>query len=274
MQRVGRAETAKCTSREDIFADAIIAIRFVVREEGGFRIIFRQPSGTDDDRAPKSLREMLMSAVEHSLTERMNIAKQLARAVSYIHSLGFVHKNIRPETIIGFWIEQQKGSLESVFLTGFSQFRAEHNATGKLGDAAWEKNLYRHPERQGMHPEEDYVMQHDIYSLGVCLLELGLWTSFAAYDSEEKASRGKMLSLMTEATDPKSAEDSKKMLVAVARRQLPSRMGDRYCGIVVNCLTCLDQDNEDFADESEFQDESGIQLGVRYMEKVSPSLCS
>ena len=29
-------------------------------------------------------------------------------------------------------------------------------------------------ERQGVHPEEQLVMQHDIYSLGVCLLEIGL----------------------------------------------------------------------------------------------------
>jgi len=34
-------------------------------------------------------------------------------------------------------------------------------------------------------------------------------------------------------------------------------------------LTCLDQDNEDFGDDSEFQDEDGVLVGVRYIEKVS-----
>jgi hypothetical protein len=27
-------------------------------------------------------------------------------------------------------------------------------------------------------------MQHDIYSLGMCLLEIGLWGSFLAYDGK------------------------------------------------------------------------------------------
>jgi hypothetical protein len=31
-------------------------------------------------------------------------------------------------------------------------------------------------------------MQHDIYSLGVVLLEIGLWTSFALYDLKEESS--------------------------------------------------------------------------------------
>ncbi len=31
-------------------------------------------------------------------------------------------------------------------------------------------------------------MQHDIYSLGVVLLEIGLWTSFVEYDKAQKPS--------------------------------------------------------------------------------------
>jgi hypothetical protein len=45
-------------------------------------------------------------------------------------------------------------------------------------------------------------------------------------------------------------------------------MGDKYSGVVVHCLTCLDDDNKDFGDKSEFEDEDGIAIGVRYIEKV------
>ena len=238
---------------------------FIKREESGFSFILRFPQQAENSQLPRSLRQMLMFATEHSLTERMNLAKQLARAVSYIHSLGFVHKNIRPETIIGFRMDGQSVNLESVFLTGFGHFRAEDGATGLLGDAKWETNLYRHPDRQGLHPEEEYVMQHDIYSLGVCLLEVGLWKSFVEYDAEEKPIRANVLGLLT---DPQGPADLKSSLLLLARNQLPSRMGDRYRNIVVNCLTCLDDDNADFADQSHFQDEAGIQIGVRYIEKV------
>ena len=110
------------------------------------------------------------------------------------------------------------------------------------------------------------LVEHDIYSLGVCLLEIGLWTSFVAYDAEENPSRGEILNA---GEDSQSPTDLKSALVSMAREQLPSRMGDRYCSIVINCLTCLDEDNADFADEAQFQDESGILIGVKYIEKVS-----
>jgi hypothetical protein len=48
----------------------------------------------------------------------------------------------------------------------------------------------------------------------------------------------------------------------------PKGMGERYEEIVVNCLTCLDQDNTDFGDQSDFEDMDGVVVGVRYIEKV------
>ena len=41
--------------------------------------------------------------------------------------------------------------------------------------------LYQHPERQGSpghYPEKEYEGRHDIYSLGVVILELLLWRPF------------------------------------------------------------------------------------------------
>jgi hypothetical protein len=35
-------------------------------------------------------------------------------------------------------------------------------------------NVYRHPDRQGV-PNSSHQKEHDIYSYGVLLLELGLW---------------------------------------------------------------------------------------------------
>ena len=54
-----------------------------------------------------------------------------------------------------------------MFLVGFGQLRMEHGVTQRVGDNSWEKNLYRRPTQQQVHLEEDYVMQHDTYSLGV-----------------------------------------------------------------------------------------------------------
>jgi hypothetical protein len=53
----------------------------------------------------------------------------------------------------------------------------------------------------------------------------------------------------------------------LARTKLPRRTGTKYAEIVEACLTCLDDDNIDFGDESEFVDEDGILVGVDILEK-------
>jgi hypothetical protein len=66
----------------------------------------------------------------------------------------------------------------------------------------------------------------------------------------------------------------KRELVSLAEAQLPRRMGSVYTNVVLSCLTCLDSNNQGFGDESNFMDEDGILVGVRYIEKVmllSPS---
>ena len=60
----------------------------------------------------------------------------------------------------------------------------------------------------------------------------------------------------------------KNHLISLARSVLPTRMGTKYAKIAETCLTCLDENNEDFGNELEFQDEDGILVNVRYIEKV------
>lgn len=129
---------------------------------------------------PSSLRGLLLdSGFVPSLSAIVRIARQLVRSVSFLHTLSFVQKNIRPENILIF--PSDKSPLGMSFLIGFNQFRHSKQQTKLLGDPAWYRNLYRHPERQGTNVINRYIMQHDIYSLGVCLLEIGLWQSFVHY---------------------------------------------------------------------------------------------
>lgn len=141
--------------------------------------VYRMPEGLYH---PHSLRESLCNAnTSHSLSERFQVAKDLMRAVSSVHSFGFVHKNIRPEVFL--LLTDDSIALGTPFLAGFEAFRNAEGRTIRLGDTLWYRNIYRHPNRQGLRPSEDFVMQHDIYSLGVCLLELGLFRSFVEYDA-------------------------------------------------------------------------------------------
>ncbi|KAI1452650.1 hypothetical protein F4805DRAFT_23235 [Annulohypoxylon moriforme] len=248
-------------------------------------LVFRLPV---EKRLPVSLRSELLRRSVANLSTAIEIARQLAMAVSFVHTCDFVHKNIRPETVLilaNSESELTEGRMTpgTVQLLGFDRFRSVNFSTMRRGDTAWERNLYRHPLRQGSRAQEDYVMQHDVYSLGVCLLELGLWKSFVVNEKDEESyiedeDSGKIPSSVLGLTlndfnldaNP-SAESTAKIkdhLVKLARSQLPPRVGNKYTAVVITCLTCLDEGNEDFGDQDDMRDEDGILIGVRFIEKI------
>jgi hypothetical protein len=96
-------------------------------------------------------------------------------------------------------------------------------------------------------------MPHDIYSLGVVLLELGLWTSFLQYPSHSSSQPTLSTSPETAIPSPllhildsdekdtrKRATAVKNTLTALATELLPARMGQKYTEVVLLCLCCLD----------------------------------
>ena len=250
----------------------------------GLAFLFRLPATHSHI---ESLRGRLLGGADRahdSLSDCFLLARQMAAAVSYVHLYGFVHKNIRPETILLCHSSppekriSDEGVIEGVaneiaVLVGFDVLREAEGKTSRQGDDDWEKNLYRHPQRQGILPHADYEMRHDIYSLGVCLLEIGLWKSFVDYraGSDLPLLVSGLDILDTDINGPellKSPEGLKDRLLRLARGPLRRRMGTVYGKVVETCLTCLDKDNVDFGDEKEFQDEDGVAVGVRYIEKV------
>ncbi|KAK4463515.1 hypothetical protein QBC42DRAFT_265427 [Cladorrhinum samala] len=236
---------------------------------GNMSILFRVPQHCA---SITSLRELLLRGTQHeSLSDRLYLAKQLTKAVYYVHLYGFVHKNIRPETILSLGkMEEGDRVPRTAFLVGFQVIR---NADGRTYPVSasneWQLNLYRHPERQTDAPEY-FVMQHDIYSLGVCLLEIGLWEPFVKYDAEGVAlPTDTFLQLIGNPLEIQDGRKIKEKLVDISRSTvLRARMGTKYGHLVETCLTCLDADNMDFGDEVEFQDEGGVTVAVRYIEKV------
>ena len=232
-----------------------------------FEFVFKVPTALH---TPRLLRDLLILRVPHPLDERFNLAKSLARSIMFVHTYGFVHKNVRPDTIVVF--RSGTLSLGKPYLIGFERFRPVASGTNRQGDTLWEKNLYRHPRRQGICPEDYYKMQHDIYSLGICLLEIGLWTSFVIPNgSGFQPGPGLDINEALSTKDKvKGAFDIKRQLTDIALSSLPMAMGTRYSDLVVSCLTCLDPDETNrFGSQAELQDEDGIIVGIRYIEKVS-----
>ncbi|VUC23017.1 unnamed protein product [Clonostachys rosea] len=232
-----------------------------------FTMVFRSPNNAAET---KSLRAKMISPYDFvSVSHKITFARQLAKSVAYVHNFGFVHKSIRPENILIFEGEGKKPP--GMYLAGLSNFRRDEGRTYRLEDGTWDKDIYLHPQRQGPFPRGDYQMQHDIYSLGVCLLEIGFWESFVQFgDGGKKTTTRSILHQFSVDCQAgrTTIQGSKEYFLHLCRTQLPRYMVGRYCEIVETCLTCLDKDNVDFGDESEFQDPDGILVAVRYIEKV------
>ena len=234
-----------------------------------YDFVFEIPKGVNEK--PRSLRDLLLHQ-RPSLNTRMTLAKQLANSVFYLHTTGFVHKNIRPETILLFDRPHDETTLS--FLVGFEQFRLIENTTNRIGDGIPERELYRHPTRQGNDPERDFVMQHDIYSFGVCLLEIGLWRSFFPRATTSEACESfldadaELCNLMSIQDLRKRAFGIKKRLTVIAEEHLPILVGNKFTQVVTSCLTCLDATPSCKSSSIDRDSGNDVKAGVEFIENT------
>ncbi|CAF9907299.1 MAG: hypothetical protein GOMPHAMPRED_005072 [Gomphillus americanus] len=200
--------------------------------------------------------------------QRFGLAIQIVESLLFLHIAGWLHKGIRSDNILFFGSSPSKIDLDKPYIAGFEYSReaAANKGTEGVTDDL-EFNLYRHPLVQGVpiessdqDLEEDnsgdgnavqastpapptaakakrtipktvkppFAEIHDIYSLGVVLLEIGLLTS--AIDMYETARD-------SEAYETHTAQNFSSWLIEKEVPKLSRTMGKRYRDAVENCLT-------------------------------------
>jgi len=261
---------ARALQKQDPPTSGILTCRGVIKTVSAstmithFDFVFRNPSG---NLQPCGFRKALLRTARHPLEARIDVARSLARSIAYLHTMKFVHKNVNPESLLLFGYEHGSArDLGSAYLVGFEQFRSADAATLQAGDDSWIKNLYRHPTRQGVHPDDQYQMQHDIYSLGVCLLEIGMWTSLVSADGKPRGdiADDEVLGLTNQTERAKAVKEA---LIRMANR-LSLHIGTKYKEVVLACLMCMDEQNVDFGTADDLLDDDGMVIGTRYVETV------
>lgn len=202
-----------------------------------------------------------------SLNDRFSMAHSLALTLSNLHASAWLHKNIWSRGILLF-LDTPTGTSASglyshrltptpspedstrivSYLSDWGYARSVQQGTDMRSDFEIEPNLYRHPNRQG-RPTQQFSREHDIYALGVVLLEIGLWVTLS------RLMEGKIREAENSGRLPrprKVAED----LVALAQQGLPKEMGTGYTRAVLACL------------RGEFRGREGPALAVDFREKV------
>ncbi|MCJ1424377.1 hypothetical protein MMC29_002265 [Sticta canariensis] len=260
------------------------------------QLVFKLPS---PDVRLQSLQTLIQAdhgtEVRIPLDFRFQLARDLAEAVLRVNSNRLVHKSIRCNTILVVAPgdqggDHQEGDVEfdrdvsfgDVYL---SHWKLLHDATGptaQSGSNEWTEDIYRHPNRQGLHVQERYNIGHDIYSLGVCLLEIGTWRVLVNKqpDGNHLISPLFVSSAQEEGKDitPDAIDcllrqptQVKNVLLKIAKSQLPQKMGMGYCRLVVKCLTALDKPSG-FGNDVDFTKWDHVDQGIAFRDLVLASI--
>lgn len=174
---------------------------------------------------PVSLSEAIGSRdfknlVRPTLNEKFQIASAIAEIVFQFHSVNWLHKSIRSEHVIFFYDGHPHLDFCKPHLVGFEFSREENDRSTTEKDDSLACNIYRHPDRWGP-PEERFGVLHDIYALGVVLLEIGIWRPVLGFDKH---------------FDEMEPDEVKKCLELHAKERLPHYMGVEYTRAVLTCL--------------------------------------
>ena len=161
--------------------------------------IFEIPNGVTAK--PVSLLKLLKDEEANiQLGKKFKLAHGLAECISKLHMVKWVsfcpnfvyaasgdrsqvHESFRSENVL-FFPTTSSGTIEHLsleqitdcsqpWILGFELSRPENDFSAGFIDIDAARDIYRHPERQGQ-PQRPFQKIHDIYALGVVLLEIGV----------------------------------------------------------------------------------------------------
>ncbi|KAL7957412.1 hypothetical protein V8C34DRAFT_285981 [Trichoderma compactum] len=215
---------------------------------------------------PVSLLSLLSSeSPPPTLDQKFWLAAKLSRCISQLQLVKWVHESFRSENILFFLksncrekdaLSISRVDLAEPWVLGFEFSRPETYFTAGLGDTCLARDIYRHPDRQ-QSPTQPFTKLHDIYALGVVLLEIGLWQSALTLD-KSRFTRVKPSSIT-------------KVLIRHAEKRLGAKMGERYQAIVLTCLRGDFQCYNDTKDDLKLQQAFRAQV-VDVLEKIAPCM--
>jgi len=195
-----------------------------------FGFLHAFPTNSDLNSSPVSFNELLLDTTRPkrsynlpSLPQRIRIAQSLTITILELHNAEWLHKDLNSQNIIFFYTSGKSLDFSSPFVSGFEYARPDKADAASFDVRGSPMDIYRHPSLLGPFPlgqkRPRYETKHDIYSLGLVLLEIGLWQQLRIF---RKAG-----------TKP---ADFFKLVKQLAIQELPHRVGDIYRDVVLSCI--------------------------------------
>lgn len=257
-----------------------------------FRLVFPFPEKRAN---PRSLRDILLDPINRPAPPiprnyRFFLPRKLAEAVYHVHEQNLVHKCIRPESILLFEPEGNNPEVKYPRTIGlpvisdWQHARRTKDASRRQAFWDWTMAMYQHPERQAdpsTTAASRYNIGHDIYSLGICLLEIGLWHTFIIYNDSEPGystllaeTKAEWKAENSDGQSLTEAEIEQRVFIHLAGDRLAFEMGEAYSKLVIKCLTCLEQG---FGNVRHFVDSTSHdweEQGILFIQEIKKELAA
>ncbi len=204
---------------------------FHERQRTAFGLVYNINLAKSQEKILVSLHEYITRLKEvnlrPSLNEIFRFARELASTLFELHTVNWLHKSLSSFNIL-LAFDKRKPNLSDFWVIGFNRSRPSH--PNEYTEGKWEKSdemkIYQHPGYQ-----DRFRLEYDYYSLGLILLELGMWKTLkkmdVPLDKDDKAGKED-----AEKTPTSSTQFFLKHLVPC----LAHRTGTKYRDVVRCCL--------------------------------------
>ena len=143
-----------------------------------FGLVWDLPTSSNDTQV-RALSGIITSTRDFrhrpSLGSRFRLAKSLVTSLLSLHTAGWLHKSISSPNVLCLISKDCNSThwLEMPFLADLSRSHEDDPNAFTEGPTTSTAKTYRHPE-YAMRPHR-FRMDYDYFSLGLVLLEIGLW---------------------------------------------------------------------------------------------------
>jgi serine/threonine protein kinase len=159
------------------------------------------------------------------LGDRFALALSVCFCVTEFHTVGWLHHDLCPDNIIFFPSTTTTNctiTIRDPYIIGFNHSRPDEDGNLTLErSCVHSRRVYEHPDYKVPGGHRRFHKAFDYYSLGVVLLEIGLWYTMQNFDDEFET----------------LISTAKRDLLVKYAQQLGAYMGELYRNAVVYCLT-------------------------------------